>query len=362
MKLWFDKLRHSKRHKAILLSALALIVVASVILPAVVLAQRNATEIEGLYIFRGPGGARYYDMDGVRYTDGPLWMMLDIWHQDEEVVQGTLYAIERPNVKGSIAFGGTAPVDARRNRQGLVANANTVVTLDTGTITVRLPVGVFGAAYNGVEGEVTGGSMVLEAGDNEVTITKAGDIEVWIFMVNEEIGSMVGVVGYGTGSRFLLYGPDMTTGVVPLESGGITITDLPHPYEHVSWGEFWRAIPPGAQYTVSGAGEFGVYMPDGITGTVSGSDGLEIDGEDEADLEPGYNGPFDTGITTGVLHVNVAATCSYLFQGRATVTRAGVVVLRGHFEGMVITDRDPWNAIIASGRVGTRDSGWVIGD
>jgi hypothetical protein len=328
---------------------LSAIMVAMLVLPPVVSAQVNP-DVEGNYIFRLP--TRVKDLNNTTYTVSYRWVVVAIEDQLSEVIEGTLYFLARPNVKGSRAHSGTATIDARRGRQTLNFADNEVVCLDTGTITVRLPAGCYGYAYDGVDGEMEGGSVTLEAGDNEITITKAGDISVDVYIEYEAGGTFAGIVGQGTRAQIMLAG---TTPYNELWDDGTAVMSGNHKQDGA---DFWRIFPPGEWFTVSGAGTFSVYCHPGNFGTVTGSGGLEIGGETVQTLEDGWN-YFTTGVTTGTLHVNTGTNNRFMVNGNVRMNRAGEVVgFSGAFYGSVVLNRSPWNMIAIASRARASLTDW----
>ena len=346
-----------------LLGTVGALLVLGLVLPGLVWAQPpDFEELGGLYIFRLPRSAT--DLHGTSHGLPATWAALQIVGQEDMYIYGGLYLLARNNVRGSRAQSDTATVVGRRGRVGLVPDMNYVDVVGNGTIDVYIPEGVVGYVSSGDIGVVSGSPVELAELWNEITITTEGDIVIWVVPEFEYMSDFYGVVGNGTSPRFMLYGPDARVAVVPEDQGGVTITERVHPFEHnVFVGDWHRAMAQGAQYTVSGAGEFSVYVPYGNSVNLSGSAGLKLDGEDTYDCDTGWNGPIDTGITTGVLHVNVETDQGTFIQGRVRVnSRTGAVRLRGWMEGYVVTGRSPYNAVILSGRFRPTWRNWSLGD
>jgi len=342
------KLKRIVNRRWILL-CLSAIMIAMLAFPPIVSAQVNP-DVEGNYMFALP--RRVVDMNNTTYAVTHPWAVVAIENQTLEVIEGTLYFLARRDVKGSRAVSGTATIDARRGRMGLNFEDNEVVCLDTGTITVFLPVGCFGYAYDGVDGEMAGGSMMLEAGSNEITITKAGDIFVDVYIEYEIAGTFTGIVGQGTRAQIMIAG---TIPYNELHDGGSAVMTGSHKQDGQ---DYWRIFPPGEWVSVTGAGTFSVYCHPGNFGTVTGSGGLEIDGETVQTLEDGWN-HFTTGITTGTLHVNTGTNNRFMLNGTVRMNRAGEVIgLAGTFYGTVVLNRSPWNMIAISSRVRARATDW----
>ena len=335
--------------------AIGLALILALLLPGIAFASRNAIDIEGAYVFTLP--ASVYDMDGTRSTSTYRYALLDITEQEDEVVtEAYLYLLARKDVRGCYITNGTTTFDPPRRgarRLNLVFDENEVVALDTGTLNVYLPVGYNGYVVDGLVGQIEGGSQLLTYGWDEITVTTAGDIFVYVWIDMQLIGSVHGIVGYGRAARFMLAGPELVTKVTP---GTASIDGL-----MLSGQDFHRVVAPGGAFVVSGSGTFNVDMPYGNYGTVTGSGGLTIDGEASQDLFNGTNS-FTTGATTGNLHINVATELAFQLNGmvRQRVLTSTVTGLKGRLEGVLVTETDPWNAIVLSCPVSARPAPWWV--
>lgn len=349
-----EQTNEKKPRRKLLITVVSIATILAMALPMIVMAQdETPVDMDGTYfVFRTPRSAS--DIDGTSLASTYQGVALLITEQADEQVVGLVLGLNVTRIRGAVATGDTADIDARRNRAKLAEGETEFAVSGNGTINVYLPDGVVGVA---TAANLTSTPVELSPGDNELTFTAADTaVSVEIWSDYEVLAEVSGVVGTGRRANLVLAGTHVVTfldetGDFTATIDGLTLEDDLH-----------RVAPPGGAFVVSGAGTFGVYMPYGCYGTVTGSGGLEIDGDEAQDLVPGEWTTFDTGITTGNLHVNVASTMLFQLSASARSRNGEVAALRGNIEGFIVLDRDPWNVAILSMKARSKALTYCLGD
>lgn len=318
---------------------MALVVVSTLLvallLPYVVLAQSSEPlDLEGeTFVFRLP--RRIQDVDGNDVTPTHRFVAIEVMSQTAGLIEtANLYTLETYSVRGSQLREGTASLNTTGwwGRASLEAGLNEIDVASTGTLLAYVPGGVLGTASSGSAGVLEDSPVTLDSGGwTTLNVTTAGDLDILVAVNSTLVGTVSGYVGGGRGAQLVLAGTDRVALVTP---GTGTVVGLPFPDE-----TYHRVFPPGEQFTVDGAGTFTVYLPDGCYGTVTGSGGLTVNGEEEVVLEAGNNS-INTAATTGTLHVNVGTNLNFLITGRVYHRGGNIRSIRGAMTGVWAVGED----------------------